>query len=154
MPTDRRLRRNFKTIGLASFAFISLIAAEPSSAEIKTITATGEHRADVGSSNDPISKSLRVGHTGKVWSVALSPDERTLASAGSDHTIKLWDIATGQVSRTLGGMAFDVLSVVMTHDGRWLASGSYDGRVRLWDIVTGQPPTILGEKREHSQFSR
>ena len=44
MPTDRRLRRNLKTIGLASFVLISLIAAEPSSAEIKTITATGEYR--------------------------------------------------------------------------------------------------------------
>ncbi len=44
MPTDQRLRRNLKTIGPASFALISLIAADPSAAEIKIITATGEYR--------------------------------------------------------------------------------------------------------------
>ncbi len=40
MPTDRRVERSFKIIGLASFVLINLLTAEPSSAEIKTITAT------------------------------------------------------------------------------------------------------------------
>jgi len=35
------------------------------------------------------------GHTGEVWSVAFSPDGKTLGSGSSDQTVKLWDVATG-----------------------------------------------------------
>jgi COMPASS component SWD3 len=38
-----------------------------------------------------------------VWSVAFSPDGRTLASCSSDDTIKLWNVATGQVINNLKG---------------------------------------------------
>ena len=36
------------------------------------------------------------GHKGRVFSVAYSPDGKTLASGSADKTIKLWDVATGK----------------------------------------------------------
>jgi WD40 repeat protein len=37
-------------------------------------------------------KSTLRGHTGPVWSVAFSPDGKTLASGSQDGAIKLWDV--------------------------------------------------------------
>ena len=50
--------------------------------------------------NDPATgKELRqfVGHTGEIWSVAVSPDGRLLVSGSQDQTFRLWNIATGEL---------------------------------------------------------
>jgi WD40 repeat protein len=36
------------------------------------------------------------GHTDREWSVAFSPDGKTLASTSADQTVKLWEVATGK----------------------------------------------------------
>jgi len=78
------------------------------------------------------------GHWYPVYSVAFSPDGKTLASGSWDETIKLWDTATGEELRTLTGHTSYVSSVAFSPDGKILASASGDGTVRLWDAATGR----------------
>jgi len=77
------------------------------------------------------------GHTGRVSSVAFSPDRKHLVSGSRDNTARLWEVATGTAVRTLTGPKGGVTSVAFSPDGRTVASGSEDNSVWVWDVQTG-----------------
>ncbi len=89
------------------------------------------------------------GHTLTVRSIALSPDEQTLASGSHDGTIKLWDLPTGNLLRTIEADSYDVHALAFTRDGRSLISGSNNQTVKLWNPQTGKCVRTLA-KLEHS----
>ena len=74
------------------------------------------------------------GHTHSVSSIALSPEERYMASASFDRTVRLWEVATGQPIRVLEGHITCVNSVVWSRDGEAIVSGSYDNTVSVWGM--------------------
>ena len=88
-------------------------------------------------------------HSGAAWSVAFSPDSRTLATGGNDATIKLWNLASLQQTATLRGHTGPVNGLSFSKDGTLLASSSGDGTVRLW-----RAPSFDEIKNKESQSKR
>jgi WD40 repeat protein len=82
------------------------------------------------------------GHTDPIYSVAVSPDGKLVATGSFDKTVKLWDLAAGKEVRTLGGKnghQNQVLSVAFSPSGDLLATGGSDNVVKLWDLPSAKP---------------
>jgi WD40 repeat protein len=76
--------------------------------------------------------------------VAISSDNKSLASASGDKTVRLWDLATNKERAALQGHTESVLSIAFSPDGKILASaGGYDKSVKLWDLATGKERATL-----------
>ena len=88
----------------------------------------------------PISEGVAV-----VWSVAFSPDGKTLASADVYGNVLLWDLKSGKRAVTL--QAFNrngrekningAYSVAFSPDGKTVAAGTVRG-IKLWDLESGK----------------
>jgi WD40 repeat protein len=69
-----------------------------------------------------------------ITQMAISPNGRTLATAGWDPTIRLWDVATAK-ERRLEGHRGTVTSLAWSADGKTLVSGNNDGTALVWDVT-------------------
>lgn len=78
---------------------------------------------------------------GPVWSVAFSPDGKTLATGGRDRAVKLWDVTKPkQASATLSGHDDGVRAVAFGPDGKRLYSvGGDDAQIRVWELAREKP---------------
>ncbi len=72
-----------------------------------------------------------------IFDVAISPDQKHIASASKDNTIRILDAAAGYLKATCEGHDSWVRRVRWSPDGQRLASVSEDRTVRVWDPHSG-----------------
>jgi WD40 repeat protein len=90
---------------------------------------------------DPTTGEIRLtlpGHGDRVTHLAISPNNRILASVSLDNTIKLWETATGNEVCTIRGSDEAVTSIAFSQDGLQIVAGGRGRQIRLWNSQTGQ----------------
>jgi WD40 repeat protein len=72
----------------------------------------------------------------EIYSIALSPDDRYLATAGTGLQVKIWDVAAGtEVSRGMGHSRA-VQKLAFSPDGKQIVSAGLDHSIFLWNFYT------------------
>jgi WD40 repeat protein/TolB-like protein len=87
---------------------------------------TGEKRRDFESIN-----------AGSIFSLAISPDGKLVATGHSDGNARLWNVSEGKVLHTLQRHSGDVSSIAFSPDGKSILTGGTDKTMRVWDPATG-----------------
>lgn len=96
-------------------------------------------------------------HPGPIYAVAISPNNRIVASGGADRSsrgnaepnglIKMWDLQTKELLPILPYNS-PVSTLAFSPNSRWIAGGSGDGTIRVWDAGTGD---LIHEFNDHTE---
>jgi WD40 repeat protein len=90
-----------------------------------------------------VQEKNRFEHSDSVYSVAFSPDGKTIATVSGYNTVKLWNLE-GKELQTLKGHNDSVGSVAFSPDGKTIATGSQDKTVKLWNLEGKELQTLKG----------
>jgi WD40 repeat protein len=126
---------NRNRVGLATHFRYSRSAGSPGRCILpKTALVMKRHSASIASSTRPVGQLALRG----LWSVAVAPDGKLLASGSEDGTVALWEMPSGHLLKNIDTKQGSIRGVAFAPNGRELASGGLDNAVCLWEVPSGR----------------
>jgi WD40 repeat protein len=86
-------------------------------------------------------------YTNAVTAVAISPDGKTLATAGKDKSIRFFDLMTGKRTNVIHHES-EIWSVGYSGDGKFFAASDGDKTVAVWDTDKWAEKAVLKDQFE------
>jgi WD40 repeat protein len=83
---------------------------------------------------------------GLLQTAALSPDGKTVLTAGQNGSAQLWDVTSGKVCHELRGHSRPVLTCAFSPDGGRVVTAGADWSSRLWTTATGAQEAVLKQR--------
>jgi DNA-directed RNA polymerase subunit RPC12/RpoP len=115
------------------------------------VTGSDDRTARIWDLDTGKARFVLTGHTKPVETVAISPDDKIVATAGWDGTIRLHDAETGTLSTIMRQSGGGIMSLAFSRTGEILASSAADGTVHFLEFKTRK---LLNSVRQHSLCAR
>ena len=97
--------------------------------------AVGEHSGDLNILEIASGRATPCrGHNHDIAAFDFSPDERLLATAGTDGVVKVWVVATGRELARFPMETGGFWSIAFSPDSHRLVAGTTEGVVKFWDM--------------------
>ncbi|CAL1271348.1 unnamed protein product [Larinioides sclopetarius] len=94
-------------------------------------------------------EETKPGHTGQILSLALSSDDKFLASGCSNKIINIWNPETLEHLKTFKGHKGAITGLVFQRNSHQLISASSDRSLKLWNLdEMGYVETLFGHQDE------
>lgn len=79
-------------------------------------------------------KTEMIGHSDRIWIVALSNDGKFAASGSDDKTVRLWDLEKEKEIKCFKGHTRWIQALAFNNSSKILASSGGDGKIFLWKV--------------------
>jgi WD40 repeat protein/tetratricopeptide (TPR) repeat protein len=99
-------------------------------------------------------RSLLLGHTARVGSLAWSPDGLWLASGSGDGTVRLWDPGATTPAEADDAQTKELAGLALSPDRTRLATATRDGTIQIRATDSGELAGVLGPLKERSWAAR
>nr|MDJ0575556.1 serine/threonine-protein kinase [Xenococcaceae cyanobacterium MO_234.B1] len=83
-------------------------------------------------------KNIQIESSGEVWSLAISPKGKIIASGSNNGSIDIYDRKSGQTKKILGRHKNVIRSLVFIPEANNLIAGDGDGIINIWNLQTGK----------------
>jgi len=124
-------------MSLLAFSGVEIVEPSVLSRSGGWYVASGDRKGTVWNLQAKPFLAHRFACTHQILGLAVSPDDKLIASGGEDRMIALRDLPTGAVQKELIGHEAFVTALGFSPDGRTLLSGDSVGTIQVWSVPTG-----------------
>ena len=132
----------------ATSAQLDTTVSFPNSHPLRTfgsrqVSFVGEFGIALTDANEKMWSRLWTEPDDSITALAVSPDQRFVASASKDGNLRIRDFRTGKVVRNVKAHADAIRSVAFSPDSTHIATASADGTAKIWDKSLSQQPIVM-----------